>query len=259
MVGHKLGEFALTRTFRGHIKSDKKSKRLSFYIWGKKIHPVGLRLGINQQHCSTWYARSCDYSFFVREDHHLRNYIFQNYFHCTILNVAIERRRKSIRINISAVNINSLLGKILEKLCSELQVECLRFRKNYSPVRNSSQIRILEKPKIQVYIRQLICPDENAKYIASFIVAELEKRVPFRRVLRTAQEKTKNLKQITGVRFQISGRLNGIEIARIEWVRSGCVSLHTLSANIDYAYIIARTIYGLLGVKVWIFRSGYRR
>lgn len=222
---------------------------------GQKIHPVGLRLGINQQYCSTWYAKSCDYSFFVREDTHLRNYILQTYKHCTIVNIAIERRRKSIRVNISASHINSLLGKILEKLCHDLQVECRQFRKNYFPIRPILEAKAAEIPKIQVYVRKLICPDENAKYLANFIVIELEKRVPFRRVLRTAQEKTKNLKQIMGVRFQISGRLNGIEIARIEWVKTGCVSLHTLSANIDYACITARTIYGLLGVKVWIFRS----
>jgi small subunit ribosomal protein S3 len=222
---------------------------------GQKIHPVGLRLGINQQHCSTWYAKSCDYSFFVREDAHLRNYILQTYKHCTIVNISIERRRKSIRINISASHISSLLGKILEKLCHDLQTECRKFRKNYFPVHPIIQIKVVEIPKIQVYVRQLIYPDENAKYLANFIVTELEKRVPFRRAIRIAQEKTKNLKQITGVRFQVSGRLNGIEIARIEWIKTGCVSLHTLSANIDYACITARTIYGLLGVKVWIFRS----
>jgi small subunit ribosomal protein S3 len=223
---------------------------------GQKTHPIGLRLGINQYSRSQWYAKGCDYSFFVREDHYLRNYIFQIYQYCIISEITIERRRISIRFNINAAQISYLVGptgKTLEKLCYKLQTKCEFFRRNYINIFNN-KLRIAEKPKIQVYVRQLNCPDENAQYLANFIVIELEKRVPFRRVLRIAQDRTKNLKQVRGVRFQISGRLNGAEIARIEWVRKGCVSLHTLSVNIDYAYIIARTIYGLFGVKVWVFR-----
>lgn len=222
---------------------------------GQKTHPLGLRLGINQRSRSQWYAKNCDYNFFVREDNHLRKYIYRNYKYCNISEIIIERRGTGIRFNISAVQINYLIGpkgKILAKLCSNLETECQRFRRKYSSF-SASRIVVPKDVKIQVYLRQVLNPDENAKCVANFIVLELEKRAPFRRALRIAQERTKNLKQVRGVRLQISGRLNGAEIARIEWVRSGCISLHTLSAKIDYSYIIARTIYGLLGVKVWIF------
>jgi small subunit ribosomal protein S3 len=227
---------------------------------GQKTHPLGLRLGINQRSSSQWYAKNREYSFFVREDNHLRNYIYQKHPYCIISEIIIERRGINIRFNISAAQINYLIGpkgKVLKKLCNEVQQECERFRHNYLKLFNT-QLKLNEKSKIQVYVRQVIQPDENAKCLASFIVLELEKRAPFRRVLRLAQERTKNIREVRGVRLQISGRLNGAEIARIEWTRSGCVSLHTLSAKIDYAYIIARTIYGLLGVKVWIFRSNIK-
>jgi small subunit ribosomal protein S3 len=224
---------------------------------GQKTHPLGLRLGINQRSSSQWYANSCSYSFFVKEDNHLRNYIYKNYQHCIISEIIIERRGNGIRFNISAVQINYLIGpkgKILEKLCKNLQTECQRFRRTYFYFSNKN-IKKPQESKIQIYLRQITNPDENAKCLGNFIVIELEKRSPFRRVLRIAQDKTKNLKKVRGVRFQISGRLNGAEIARIEWVRSGCVSLHTLSASIDYSSILAHTIYGLLGIKVWIFYS----
>jgi small subunit ribosomal protein S3 len=228
---------------------------------GQKTHPLGLRLGINQRSSSQWYAKGCEYSFFVREDNHLRKYIHHKHQYCIISEIMIERRRTSIRFNISAAQINYLVGpkgKVLEKLCSQLHNESQKFRDNYFGLLNP-EIKLTEKPKIQVYVRQVIYPDENAKCLASFIVLELEKRAPFRRVLRIAQERTKNLNRVRGVRLQISGRLNGAEIARIEWVRSGSVSLHTLSAKIDYSYLIAHTIYGLLGVKVWIFQLHYTK
>lgn len=224
---------------------------------GQKTHPLGLRLGITQRSSSQWYAKNCEYSFFVREDHHLRNYIYQKHPYCIISEIIIERRGVNIRFNISAAQINYLVGpkgKVLKKLCDDIQHECERFRRNYLKL-FTTQIKLNEKSKIQVYVRQVVQPDENAKCLASFIVLELEKRAPFRRVLRLAQERTKNIKEVRGIRLQISGRLNGAEIARIEWTRSGCVSLHTLSAKIDYAHLTARTIYGLLGVKVWIFQS----
>jgi small subunit ribosomal protein S3 len=255
IIGHKLGEFSFTRVSCSHVKSDKKFKRLIFLLWDKKTHPLGLRLGINQRSSSQWYAKGFEYSFFVREDLYLRNCIYREHQYCIISEIIIERRGINIRFNISAAHIKYLVGpkgKILKKLCSTLQNQCESFRHNYLKLFNT-KINLTEKPKIQVYVRQVVQPDENAKCLASSIVIELEKRSPFRRVLRMAQERTKNINRVRGVRLQISGRLNGAEIARMEWTRSGCVSLHTLSAKIDYAYLIARTIYGLLGVKVWIF------
>ena len=154
----------------------------------------------------------------------------------------------------------------IKKLHLNLQNKCQNFRKKYfQPSSNQSDLyttlseRCVTKiqnngTKIQIYIRQIPSPYINARYLANFIATKLENRIPFRLVFRTFEEQTKKLKQICGVRFQISGRLNGAEIARIEWIRIGSVSRHTLSINVDYSCVIARTIYGLFGVKVWVFQ-----
>jgi small subunit ribosomal protein S3 len=147
-------------------------------------------------------------------------------------------------------------GKELEGLRQKIQIKCWSFRSKYfqhfSLPKIESKMHI--KPEIQIFVRQLRYPEADARCLADFIVLELEKRTIFRRVLRIAQDRAQNLGQVRGLRFQVSGRLNGVEIARTEWVRSGRVPLHTFSANLDYASKTARTIYGLLGVKVWVFR-----
>jgi large subunit ribosomal protein L16 len=145
-------------------------------------------------------------------------------------------------------------GQSLKKLRFELQKKCKRFRLSYFKFFDSQKICTSEKIEIQVFVRQSNCSESDAQCIASFVVTEVEKRIPFRRVLRIAQERAQNLGKVRGLRLQISGRLNGAEIARTEWVRSGRVPLHTISADLDYASKNASTIYGLLGVKVWIFR-----
>jgi len=145
-------------------------------------------------------------------------------------------------------------GQSLKKLRFELQKKCQRFRLNYFKIFDYQKICTSEKTEVQIFVRQSSCSESNAQSLASFVVSEVEKRIPFRRVLRIAQERAQNLGKVRGLRIQISGRLNGAEIARTEWVRSGRVPLHTLSADLDYASKNASTIYGLLGVKVWIFR-----
>jgi small subunit ribosomal protein S3 len=169
----------------------------------------------------------------------------------------VDRRGTGIRLRISSFQARSLVGsegQSLEKLRFELQQKCQKFRLNYFKNFDNLKIYENEKIEIQVFVRQLNCSESDAQSIASFVVAEVEKRIPFRRVLRIAQERAQNLGKVRGLRLQISGRLNGAEIARTEWVRSGRVPLHTISADLDYARKNAHTIYGLLGVKVWIFR-----
>jgi small subunit ribosomal protein S3 len=148
----------------------------------------------------------------------------------------------------------------LERLRQELQRECNRVRAQYlelhgpaffSPGRTEQQRAL--NPEIQVLVRPCANYQADAAYVAEFVVSELEKRTPFRRALRLARERAQQA-GVRGIRLQVSGRLNGAEIARTEWGRQGRVPLHTLSADIDYTCKTARTIYGLLGVKVWIFR-----
>jgi small subunit ribosomal protein S3 len=217
-------------------------------------------LGLNHQSCSHWYARDTNYKFFVKEDQCIRDYVFQVFRHCIVSKVKIERRERSIRFQVSAANIRPLVGpngKFLETLRCKILSECQYLRQDYS--RYSYYLKAgfgaVEKPTIQVFVRQVVNPEVDSHCLAYFIVLELEKRVPFRRVLRIAQERVKNLRQVNGLRLQISGRLNGIDIARTEWVRKGRIPLHILSASLDYSCKAACTIYGLIGVKVWIFRS----
>jgi small subunit ribosomal protein S3 len=260
IVGHKLGEFAPTRTFRGHTKLDKKTKRLFFFM-GQKTHPIGFRLGITQSSRSNWYAQKSKYAFFVKEDYFLRNYVSQTRKNCNISEIEIDRRGKRIRIRISSSQLSSLVGsegQFLEKLRLELKQKCQKFRLKYFVLLEDLDVCKNEKLDIQVFVRQLICSESDAQCIAGFVVSEVEKRIPFRRVLRIAQERAQNLGKVRGLRLQISGRLNGAEIARAEWVRSGRVPLHTISADLDYACKSAHTIYGLLGVKVWIFRPAIK-
>jgi len=224
---------------------------------GQKTHPIGIRLGINRRSCSDWYAKGADYAFFVNEDQRLRSYVFSTYRHCIISAVEIDRRGITrVRIRIFSAQIVPMVGldgKGIETLRRRLEQKCQRFRKEY--FRRSS----IMKPRspvaeIQISVHQVMRPEAEARCLADFIVIELEKRTPFRRILRIAQERVKNLGQAQGFRFQISGRLNGVDIARTEWVRKGRVPLHTLSAHVDYAYTTAQTTYGLFGVQVWFFR-----
>jgi small subunit ribosomal protein S3 len=227
---------------------------------GQKIHPVGIRLGITKISSSRWFTKNTNYAFFIREDQHIRHYVNQTYNHCIISEIKIERRMIGVRVRISAAQVKPLLGLgrgNIEKLRCSLQKECQHLRQDYLRHTSTSKIDsiVYEKTEVQVFVKQVICPEKEAQCLADFIVTELEKRTPFRRILRISQERAEGLGQTKGLRIQVSGRLNGAEIARTEWIRRGRVPLHTFSADLDYACKTASTIYGLLGIKVWIYRS----
>jgi small subunit ribosomal protein S3 len=217
-------------------------------------------LGITKESCSRWYAKGEDYAFFLREDKYIRDYVSQFCHQCIISRIEIERREIRIRICISIAQVEFFVGsegKVIETLRQKLQKKCWSFRSEYTQCFNFSKhsSKKDESPEIQIFVRQVKLPEENARCLTNFIIFELEKRTPFRRAIRVAQERAQKLGQVRGMRLQVSGRLNGAEIARTEWIRKGRVPLHTFSADLDYAHGVARTTYGLLGVKVWIFRS----
>merc|ERR1712118_124598 len=227
---------------------------------GQKIHPMGIRLGITKISSSRWFAKNTNYAFFIREDQHIRHYLNQTYNHCIISEIKIERRMIGVRVRISAAQVKPLIGlrgANIEKLRCSLQEECQHLRRDY--LRGVSTLKIdstiYEETEVQVFVRQVVCPEKEAQCLADFIVTELEKRTPFRRILRISQERAEGLGKTNGLRIQVSGRLNGAEIARTEWIRRGRVPLHTFSADLDYACKTASTIYGLLGIKVWIYRN----
>jgi small subunit ribosomal protein S3 len=226
---------------------------------GQKVHPVGVRLGITKKSCSRWYARGKNYAFFLIEDKHLRDYVFQFCRQCMVSQIEVERRKVGIRLRISIAQVEIFVGsegRALESFRQKVQRRCSSFRLDYIRYFNFSKFNfeITERPEIQIFIRQLRSPEADSQCLTDFIVFELEKRMPFRRVLRIAKERAQNLGRVLGLRLQASGRLNGAEIARTEWVREGRVPLHTFSVDLDYAYKVARTSYGLIGIKIWIFR-----
>jgi small subunit ribosomal protein S3 len=232
---------------------------------GQKVNPTGLRLGISQPCYSCWYASDAYYSFFLNEDQCIRKLISQVNSDGITTKTEIARRGNSLRLRIFGSQINSFRGppyKSLKKLQAKLRQECLRVRLNYF-CRSHFTRSISEYPswnlkmqelEVQIFVHELRNPEQFSSYVASRIGKELEQRVPFRRVLRFREQQARDLKNVRGIRVQISGRLNGAEIARTEWTRNGRVPLHTICANIDYSSKAAHTIYGLLGIKVWIFR-----
>jgi small subunit ribosomal protein S3 len=230
---------------------------------GQKTNPLGLRLGITQRHRARWYAPPEQYSYLVLEDQRLRDYLQRTRRHCGISEVLIERRGNGLRLRLSAAQVRPLVGPdggALERLRQELQRECNQLRRELLQLKGPSffqpgrtQHQRERNPEIQVFVRPCPYAQADASYLAEFVVSELEKRTPFRRALRLARDRAQQA-GVRGLRLQVSGRLNGAEIARKEWIRQGRVPLHTLSADLDYTCKTARTIFGLLGVKVWVFR-----
>ena len=206
---------------------------------GQKIHPIGFRLGVTKEHLSRWYADPKRYPELLQEDHLIRQYVVKELSNAGIAKVRIERKADQIDLEIHTARPGVVVGRGgsgIEKLRTELQ----------QLLGNQRQIRInvIEVSRV----------DADAALIAEYITQQLEKRVSFRRVVRQAIQRAQRA-EVQGIKIQVGGRLNGAEIARTEWVREGRVPLHTLRADIDYAYRTALTIYGILGVKVWVFKG----
>lgn len=211
---------------------------------GQKINPIGFRLGITKEHQSRWFADPSRYPELLQEDHKLRQYIenklgrnAQN--NAGISEVKIERKADQIDLEVRTARPGVVVGRGgqgIEALRSGLQKE----------LGGNRQIRInvVEVQRV----------DADAFLIGEYIAQQLERRVSFRRVVRQAIQRAQRA-GVQGIKIQVSGRLNGAEIARTEWTREGRVPLHTLRANIDYAYVTAKTIYGILGIKVWVFKG----
>ena len=259
------------------------------FIMGQKVNPQGFRLGVSQKPISYWFAKNRHYSQLVLEDHFLRESIYKKFPNAGIAAIYIERIVDTIKIDISSARPRQLLGSFskdqhlytgIQDLREQLILELQQYRLTNLPflqkkVRNvrkrcqttsiSSEEMNSEKGTIPQFIdsRELIAhvtihivklsePDASAACLAESIVEQLEKRIPFRRAMKQAITKAQNA-LVKGVKVQIAGRLNGAEIARSEWILKGRVPLHTLRAKVQYDSRRARTIYGLLGVKVWVF------
>lgn len=228
---------------------------------GQKVHPVGFRLGITKDHQSKWYTGSKMYPIFLAQDKFLRHLLFNDYSTAGISRIEIERKIQQIQIRIIAQHPRVIiqqdetslenLRKKLEDQLHDYMVKTLFSQLKYKFAKEIHQ----EKPiQISLFVTKLQNPNSDVTSIGQFLVNQLEQRIPFRRAIRQAILRAQR-QQVQGIKIQISGRLNGAEIARCEWVRKGRVPLQTLRANIDYHYTTAKTIYGLLGIKIWIFQS----
>mgnify|MGYP001809666617 CR=1 FL=1 len=206
---------------------------------GQKTHPLGFRLGITQKHRSSWFELKQHYPAVLEEDYKIRQHIEKNLSSAGISKIEIHRKSDQIELEIHTSRPGIIVGRSgagIEKLKEELQ-------------------KILHTGKqIRINVSELSQPDSDASLIAEFIAQQLEKRVAFRRATRQAIQKAQRV-NIQGIKVQVSGRLNGAEIARSEWVREGRVPLQTLRADIDYSTKRAQTTYGVLGVKVWVFKG----
>lgn len=206
---------------------------------GHKIHPTGLRLGITQEHRSRWFADSNRYPELLQEDDQIRRYLNKTLANAGLAGIRIERKADQIELEIRTARPGVVVGRGgagIETLREGLQKE----------LKTDRQIRVnvIEVDKV----------DAEAALIAEYIGQQLERRVSFRRVVRQAMQRAQRA-GVKGIKIQVSGRLNGAEIARTEWTREGRVPLHTLRANIDYAETEALTAYGIIGIKVWVFKG----
>jgi small subunit ribosomal protein S3 len=208
---------------------------------GQKTHPLGFRLGITQEHKSKWYANFNQYSNVLQEDDKIRTYIDTIAKINSISNVRINRSglNDQIQLTIETGKPGILVGDVgagLENLLTNI--------KKILPSSRQLTINVFEVEKV----------DLNAALLADLVADQLEKRVAFRRAIRDTLQRAQK-QNVNGIKIQVSGRLNGAEIARSEWIREGRVPLQTLRADIDYATSEANTIYGVLGIKVWLFKS----
>ena len=206
---------------------------------GQKIHPLGFRLGITQAHRSHWFAKASEYPQLFLEDLEIRQHIESKYAEAGIARLEIQRKADRIEISLKTAKPGILVGR------SGTGIETLR---------KELQEKLLNRRKISIHVSEIANPDAESSLLAEFIVQQLEKRTPFRRAVRQAIQRAQRA-GVEGIKVQVSGRLNGAEIARSEWIREGRVPLHTIRADIDYSYSRAQTIYGVLGVKVWIFKG----
>ena len=204
---------------------------------GQKVNPIGLRLGINRGWDSIWFSKKSDYGKFLIEDYKIREYVKKNVVNSGISQVIIERTSKKCIISI----YTSRPGFVIGKKGSDID----KIKKKLSKISSA---------EVSLNIKEVKKPELNAYLVAENIAQQLVKRIAFRKAMKRAIQSALRL-GAKGIRVCVSGRLGGNEIARTEWQREGSVPLHTFRANVDYAEAEALTTYGIIGVKVWIYKG----
>ncbi|HEU4646753.1 MAG TPA: 30S ribosomal protein S3 [Burkholderiales bacterium] len=205
---------------------------------GQKINPIGFRLAVNRNWSSRWYASSRQFSGMLAEDIKVRAFLKRKLAHASVGRVLIERPAKDARITIFSARPGVVIGKKGE------EIEALK----------AELRRLMGVQQVHVNIEEIRKPEIDAQLIADSIAQQLEKRIMFRRAMKRAMQNAMRL-GAQGIKIMSAGRLNGIEIARTEWYREGRVPLHTLRAEIDYGMGEAKTTYGVIGIKVWVYKG----
>ncbi|HSG62907.1 MAG TPA: 30S ribosomal protein S3 [Pseudomonadales bacterium] len=204
---------------------------------GQKVHPTGIRLGIVKDHTSVWYANSKDYAGKLINDLQVREFLNKELENASVSRIVIERPAQTARITIHTARPGIVIGKKGE------DVDKLR-----------RTLSAMMGVPVHINIEEIRKPDLDAKLVAQNVAQQLERRVMFRRAMKRVVQNAMR-QGAEGIKVQVGGRLGGAEIARTEWYREGRVPLHTLRADIDYATYEASTTYGVIGVKVWIFKG----
>jgi small subunit ribosomal protein S3 len=204
---------------------------------GQKINPTGFRLVVSRAWTSRWYASSKNFAAKVKEDYEVRTFLLKKLKSANVSKITIERPAKNARITIHSARPGVVIGKKGE------DIEALRV-----------QLRKMMKCEIALNIEEVRKPETDAQLIGDSIAQQLEKRIMFRRAMKRAMQNAMRL-GAQGIKIMSAGRLNGAEIARTEWYREGRVPLHTLRADIDYGFSEAKTSYGIIGIKVWVFKG----
>ncbi len=204
---------------------------------GQKVHPIGIRLGIAKDWNAKWYAGKADYARQLNEDLRLRDFIMRRLSDAAVSRIHIERPAKAARITIHTARPGIVIGKKGE------DIERLR-----------AEVSAMTGVPTTISVSEIRKPELDARLVAEGIAAQLEKRVMFRRAMKRAVGSAMRLGAL-GIKVSVAGRLNGADIARSEWYREGQVPLHTLRADVDYGVVEAHTTYGVLGVKVWIYKG----
>ena len=204
---------------------------------GQKVHPIGIRLGISKDWNSTWYAESGEYAEMLNSDLAVREYLQKRLQQAAVSRIQIERPAKTARITIHTARPGIVIGKKGE------DIERLR-----------RDVTKLMGVPTHISVAEIRKPELDAQLVAEGIAQQLERRIMFRRAMKRAVGNSMRLGAL-GIKVKLSGRLNGADIARSEWYREGQVPLHTLRADVDYGVVEAGTTYGILGVKVWIYKG----
>ncbi len=204
---------------------------------GQKIHPIGFRLSVNRDWSSRWFANSRTFSSVLNEDIKIRNFLRKRLAHAALSRIVIERPAKNARVILYTARPGVVIGKKGE------DIEALR-----------RELAGMMSVPVTLNIEEVRKPELDAQIIADSIANQIEKRIMYRRAMKRAMQSAMRL-GAQGIKIMSSGRLNGVEIARTEWYREGRVPLHTLRANIDYGFAEAKTTYGVIGVKVWVYKG----